>query len=407
MLSHGRAFPGKLDAAMRLLDGELDAELVVLERDALRRTLRVIESGHDAAVTFAGRRLLMLSSNNYLGLANHPALRAAAMRAVERYGVGAAASRLVAGSLEPLHELERHLARFKGVAAALVFGSGYLANLGTIAALTGPGDVILSDELNHASLIDGCRLARAAVRIYRHRDTGHLESLLRESHQARRRLIVTESVFSMDGGFAPLDEIVGLARRFRAAVMLDEAHGVGVVGDNGAGLAAQLGLQNEIDVQAGTLSKALGSYGAYVAGSRTLIDFLLNRARSFIYSTGLPPALAAAADQALTLVETEPWRRERLWDNARRLGEGLVRAGFTLASADSPILPVMVGDSRAALRLADALFARGLYVVAIRPPTVPPGAARLRVTPTAAHTHAELDAALAGFAAAGRELGLV
>lgn len=392
---------------MRLLDRELRAELESLEQKALRRTLRVIESGHGASVLFEGRRLLMLASNNYLGLANHPALQSAATRATERYGVGAGASRLVAGSLRPLHDLEGHIARFKGVEAALVFGSGYLANLGTITALAGQGDVILSDELNHASLIDGCRLTRATVRVYRHRDVSHLEFGLRESGGARRRLIVTDSVFSMDGDFAPLGEIVELARRHRAAVVIDEAHGVGVVGPGGAGLAARLGLQNEIDVQIGTLSKALGTYGAYVAGSRTLTDFLLNRARSFIFSTGLPPALAAAADAALTVVEAEPWRVARLWENAKYLGDGLAHAGFRLGPTDSPILPVMTGDSVTALRLADALFARGIYVIAIRPPSVPPGSARLRVTPTAAHTLPELDTALAAFADAGRELGLI
>ena len=392
---------------MRILDGELTAALVRLEHDALRRRLRVIESAHGAEVEFGGRRMLMLSSNNYLDLAAHPAIKRAAIEAVERYGVGAAASRLVAGSLEPVHRLEQSLARFKGVEAALVFGSGYLANMGAITALTGPGDVVFSDELNHASLVDGCRLSRATVRIFRHRDAGHLKVLLDDSTGAGRRLIVTDSVFSMDGDLAPLAEIVELARRFRAAVMIDEAHGVGVIGPGGAGLAAELGLEHEIDVQVGTLSKALGAYGAYVAGSRTLIDFLINRARCFIYTTGLPPAMAAAADAALQVMIDEPARIARLHDNAAYMRAALVAAGFQLASTTSSILPVMMGSAQNALMMAEQLFARGVYVIAIRPPTVPQGSARLRVTPTAGHTRADLERAIAAFVESGRELRVI
>jgi 8-amino-7-oxononanoate synthase len=389
------------------LNRYLESELEKLERAALRRTLRVITSGQDTEVEFEGRQMLMMSSNNYLGLANHPAVRAAAQNALAQYGVGAGASRLIAGSLSPIHQLEAHLACFKGVEAALVFGSGYLANVGTISALVGTGDAIFSDELNHASLIDGCRLSRAAVHVYRHRDVRHLEELLQASKEGGMKLIVTDSVFSMDGDCAPLEPIVALARRCGAAVMIDEAHAVGVVGPHGAGLAAKLGLSGEIDVHMGTLSKALGAYGAYVAGSKVLIDFLVNRARTFIYSTGLAPALAAAADMALTLVETEPWRVAQLWENASYLRRALTAAGFTVAPTESPILPVMVGEPENALRLADALLARGVYVIAIRPPTVPPGTARLRVTPIASHSRADLERTVAAFAAAGREADLL
>lgn len=367
----------------------------------------MIESAHGAEVESGGRRMLMLSSNNYLDLAAHPAVKRAAIEAVERYGVGAAASRLVAGSLEPVHRLEQSLARFKGVEAALVFGSGYLANMGAITALTGPGDVVFSDELNHASLIDGCRLSRATVRIFRHRDADHLKALLEKSPGSGRRLIVTDSVFSMDGDLAPLAEIVELAREFGAAVMIDEAHGVGVIGPGGAGLAAELGLENEIDVQVGTLSKALGAQGAYVAGSRTLIDFLINRARCFIYTTGLPPALAAAAEAALQVMINEPARIARLHDNASYMRAALIAAGFELAPTTSSILPVMIGSAQNALMMAERLFARGVYVIAIRPPTVPQGSARLRVTPTAGHTRADLDRAIAAFIKSGRELRVI
>jgi len=392
---------------LRILDGDLASALDRLEHDSLRRRLRVIESAHGAEVEFGGRRMLMLSSNNYLDLAAHPAVKRAAIEAVERYGVGAAASRLVAGTLEPVHRLEQSLARFKGVEAALVFGAGYLANMGAITALAGPGDVVFSDELNHASLVDGCRLSRATVRIFRHRDAGHLKALLEESPGSGRRLIVTDSVFSMDGDLAPLAEIVELAGRFRAAVMIDEAHGVGMIGPGGAGLAAELGLEHEIDVQVGTLSKALGAQGAYVAGSRTLIDFLINRARCFIYTTGLPPAMAAAAEAALQVMINEPERIARLHDNAAYMRGALVAAGFELAPTTSSILPVMMGSARNALMMAERLFARGVYVIAIRPPTVPQGSARLRVTPTAGHTRADLDRAIAAFIESGRELRLI
>jgi 8-amino-7-oxononanoate synthase len=389
--------------AMALLDSELGDALDDLERRSLRRTLRVVHSAQDPTVALDGRRFLMLSSNNYLGLASHPAVTEAACRALAEYGSGAGASRLIAGNLAPLVRLEKHIANFKGVQSALVFGSGYLANIGVLGALAGPGDVLLSDELNHASLIDGCRLSRARVAVYRHRDTGHLRTLLRESGEARRRLIVTDSVFSMDGDLAPLAEIVELAREYRAAIVLDEAHGVGVIGPGGRGLAASLGLTREIDVHIGTLSKALGAYGAYVAGSAILTDYLVNRARSFIYSTGLPPAVAAAADAALGVLESQPWLVERLHDNARYMRDGLERLGFRIGPTESPILPVIVGEAEPALRLSRALFSRSVYVIAIRPPTVPAGTARLRVTPTAAHSRRELDEALAAFADAARE----
>lgn len=392
---------------MRLLDRQIQAQIDQLKRDSLYRQLKVIGSEHGPRISYQGRSLLMLSSNNYLGLAAHPALKRAAIAATERYGTGSGASRLIAGNLEILGDLEQKLATFKGTEAALVFGSGYLANLGTLTALAGPGDALLSDELNHASLIDGCRLSRAQVMVYRHRDADHLAAMLADARGARRRIIVTDSVFSMDGDLAPLIEIVELARRHSAAVMIDEAHGVGVMGPRGAGLAAALNLEREVDVHMGTLSKALGSYGAYVAGSRTLIDFLINRARSFVFTTGLPPASAAAAAAAIDLIGAEPARIKRLWDNGCYLRQGLLAAGFKLGPSATPILPVMIGEAQPAMDLAEALLRRGIFVTAIRPPTVPAGTARLRVTPTADHTRADLDEALAAFIASGRELGLI
>jgi glycine C-acetyltransferase/8-amino-7-oxononanoate synthase len=378
-----------------------------LEQEGLRRSLRIIASEHGPRAVYNGRGYLMMSSNNYLGLAGDPRLKQAAIAAVERYGVGAGASRLIAGSLEPLHRLEARIARFKGTEAALVFGSGYLANLGAVTALAGPGDAVFSDELNHASLIDGCRLAKATLGIYRHCHMANLQELLEQSAAARRRLIVTDSIFSMDGDFAPLADIVTLARKFKAVLMIDEAHAVGVIGPNGAGLAAALGLEAEIDIQVGTLSKAVGAYGAYIAGSRVLIDFLINRARSFIYTTGLPPAIAAAAETALDIIATEPERIGRLWDNARYLREGLEAAGFTLGCSTSPILPLMIGAAGSAIEMMRQAFERGVYAIAIRPPTVPPGTARLRLTPISEHTRTDLDETIAALIASGRGLGLI
>jgi 8-amino-7-oxononanoate synthase len=390
-----------------ILENRLRAELERLAQDGLRRSLRVIESAQAGRVMYDGRSVIMLSSNNYLGLAAHPRVKQAAVAATARYGVGAGASRLVAGNLEPIRQLEENLARLKGAEAALVFGSGYLANLGTITALMGPGDTIFSDELNHASLIEGCRLAKTDLRIYRHCDMGHLKVLLEGSVNARRRLIVTDSIFSMDGDFAPLREIVELARRFNAAIMIDEAHAVGVIGHDGAGLAGELGVLEQIDVHMGTLSKALGAYGAYVAGSKVLIDFLINRARSFIYTTGLPPSVAAAADAAVEIMRAEPERKQRLWSNASYLRERLEAAGFSFGCTQSPILPLIVGEAQAAADMAKGLFERGVYAIAIRPPTVPAGTVRIRLTPIADHTLADLDDAICAIIECGRELNLI
>ena len=395
------------DRMSSALENGLRADLEHLGQIGLRRSLRVIESEQAGRVTYEGRSVLMLSSNNYLGLAAHPRVRQAAIAATERYGVGSGASRLVAGNLEPLRRLEANLARLKSAEAALIFGSGYLANLGALTALAGRSDVILSDELNHASLIDGCRLAKADLKIYRHCDTDHLKVLLEESAAARRRLIVTDSIFSMDGDFAPLREIVTLARRFDAATMVDEAHAVGVIGPDGAGLAAELGLQAQIDVQMGTLSKALGAYGAYVAGSRVLIEFLINRARSFIYTTALPAPIAAAADAAIEIMRAEPERIRRLWDSAAHLRSRLEAAGFRFGHTESPILPLIIGEAQASVEMAKRLLDRGIYAIAIRPPTVPVGTARLRLTPIADHTRTDLDEAIEAIIRCGRELNLI
>jgi 8-amino-7-oxononanoate synthase len=388
-----------------VLDHAFQDRLDELKRRGLYRSLRLISGRQQAVVTMEGREVVLLSSNNYLDLANHPEVKRAAVEALQAYGCGAGASRLISGTMELHAQLETKLAEFKGTEAALVFGSGYHANTGVIPALMGAGDAILSDELNHASIIDGCRLSHADTRVFRHRDMGHLEELLASTPLNGQRLIVTDSVFSMDGDVAPLREIMTLARKHRAWVMVDEAHATGVFGPNGAGVVEEMGLGGDVEIQMGTLGKALGSFGAYIAGSRVLIEWLINRARSFIYSTALPPPVLAAALAALHIVKNEPERRRRLWNNAVFLGQGLSRLGYRLGETQSPILPVLIGDEGTTMALTAALLKRGVFAHGIRPPTVPEGTARLRVTPTAAHTEDELERALQAFAEAGREVG--
>jgi 8-amino-7-oxononanoate synthase len=374
------------------------AELARLRAAGLERSLRAVDSAQDTAILVGGRRVLLLCSNNYLGLANHPEVVEAAVAAARASGVGAGAARLISGSMRELHRLEERLAAFKGAAACLLFTSGYHANLGVITALVGPGDAVFSDALNHASIVDGCRLSRAAIHVYPHADMGALEERLR-AVTAKRRLIVTDSIFSMDGDAAPLAAICALAAEHGAMVMVDEAHATGVVGPRGAGLVDALGLHEQVTVQMGTLGKALGTFGAYVAGSRALIDLLINTARTAIFTTALPPPVAAAAGAALTIVEREPERRAALRRNAARLRAGLRSLGFEVpGDADSHILPLMVGEASATMALSAALLERGVFAHGIRPPTVPEGTARLRATVMATHSEAEIDAALRAFA---------
>ncbi len=384
----------------------LTARLAEVKESGLYRRLRAVEGAQDAAIILEGQEVLLFSSNNYLGLANHPALKLAAQEAIERYGCGSGASRLISGSMAVHHELEHRLAALKKTEAALVFPTGYHANIGVLAALMGPDDTILSDSLNHASIIDGCRLSRADTRVYRHADTEHLGELLKACPATGQRLIVTDSVFSMDGDLAPLAEIVALARQYDTWVMVDEAHATGVFGPHGGGLVEELGLTEEVDIQMGTLGKALGCVGAFVAGSHELIDWLVNRARSFIYTTAIPPAMAAAVLAALDIVEQEPERRQQLWNNTRVLADGLRSLGYTLGATRSQILPVIIGEARATMVVAHAILQRGVFAHGIRPPTVPEGTSRIRVTPMATHTQDQLSRTLDAFAAAGKEIGI-
>ena len=382
------------------LKDALAEELSSLGSAGLWRELREIESAQEPSVVLRGREVLLFCSNNYLGLANHPELVEASREATARYGASAASSRLISGHMEPHRQLEEQIAGWKGLEAALAFSTGYQANLGAITALTGPDDVIVSDELNHASIIDASRLTRARVEIFAHNDMNQLEAVLARCEGARRVLVVTEAVFSMDGDLAPLCEIVALARRHGAWVMVDEAHSVGVFGRAGAGLVDELGLSAEVDVHVGTLGKALGSFGAYVAGSRDLVDLLVNRARPFIFTTALPPAAVAAAAAAISICEREPERAAGLRSRVAALAPRLPAAGLDVPEAQSQILPVRIGDADRTVAAMNALLDDGVYVAAIRPPTVAPGTSRLRLSVMATHDEAQLSRAALALASA-------
>lgn len=372
-------------------------ELHALRKTSLYRHLRAVAGEQDTILTVDGREVLNLCSNNYLGLANHPALRQAAKEAIDRYGCGSGASRLISGNMT-LHEaLESKIAELKGTEAALVFNSGFQANTGVIPVLVGEGDAIFSDALNHASIIDGCRLARAKIFVYGHCDMDQLERGLKSSPPDGRKLIVTESLFSMDGDEAPLADIVSLAEAHGAMVMVDEAHATGVYEPNGAGLVAKLGLGDRVLVQMGTLGKALGGFGAYVAGSHALRELLINRCRSFIFTTSLPPAVMAMAIAAIDLIKREPERRQALRDSCQFLHAGLATLGYSLGTSRSQILPLMIGDATRCMRLSEELLQRGIFAQGIRPPTVPPGTSRLRITLMATHRREQIDQVLKTF----------
>ena len=354
----------------------------------LYRKLRLISGPQGPRVLLDGRPVLLLCSNNYLGLADHPRVREAAADAAMRYGVGAGASRLVSGNMTIHRRLEEQLAEFKGTRACVLFGSGYLANTGVVSALAREGDVILSDSLNHASIVDGCRLARAETFVYDHCDMDHLEWGLREA-DGRGSLIVTDGVFSMDGDVAPLRDIVELAQRYDARVMVDDAHGLGTMGPGGRGSVAAAGVEDEVDVVIGTLGKSLGAYGAYACCDRTMAKYLVNTARSLIFSTALPPPAVAGAMAALELLVEQPNRVEKLQRNARLLTDALADEGIETGS-DTQILPVVVGSASAAVAASERLLERGIFAQAIRPPTVADGTSRLRLAVMASHSASEL-----------------
>jgi 8-amino-7-oxononanoate synthase len=377
-----------------------------LRQRGLYRRLRLIEGPQGPSVTLDGRPVLLLCSNNYLGLADRTEVREAAAEAAMRWGAGAGASRLISGSMEPHRDLESQLAAFKGYEASLLFGSGYLANTGAIAALAGRGEVVFSDELNHASIVDGCRLSRAETFVYRHGDVEHLAWGLGQAG-GRASLIVTDGVFSMDGDIAPLAQLLELARRHGARLMVDEAHATGAVGPGGRGSVSAAGLSGEVDVVVGTLGKALGSYGAYACANAETIDFLVNSARPFIFSTAPPPPAVGAAVAALSILEAEPELVERLQANAQTLRSALAEEGLNVGASATQVVPIEVGAAEKTMELCELALRRGVFAQGIRPPTVPAGSSRLRFTVMATHLPEELIEAAREVGAAARELGLV
>jgi len=385
----------------------VDQELEALREKGLFRTLRELQGPQLARSVFDGHEVINLSSNNYLGLTTHPRLVQAAIRATEKYGAGSGSVRTIAGTMTLHEELEEKLAAFKHTEAALVFQSGFTCNSGIIPVLVEQGDAILSDELNHASIIDGIRLTRAERKIWAHADLDALETALKETQAARRRLIVTDGVFSMDGDVANLPGIVDLAERYGAMVFVDDAHASGVFGRNGRGTVDHFNLHGRVHVQVGTLSKAIGSLGGYVASTQGLRELLIQRGRPFLFSTSHPPSVTAACIAALDVLQEEPELIDRLWDNTRYFKEGLQRLGLNTGASQSPITPVIAGEGRKATRLSDRLFEEGVFAQAIGYPTVPDAKSRVRTIVTATHTRADLDQALAAFEKVGNELGLV
>ena len=375
----------------------LDTACAELEQTGLRRHLRTVMSAPTGTINLDGIDVVLLGSNNYLGLSTHPKVIAAAVEATQTFGTGASGSRLISGNNELYTTLEANLAKAKGTEAALVFSSGYAANTSVIPVLAGEGDLILSDALNHASIIDGCRLSRAGKQVYRHCDIEHLRALLSESAEFRRRLIVTDGVFSMDGDIAPLPDICDLAAEHNAMVLVDDAHGFGVLGKDGSGTMAHFGLEGKGIVQMGTLSKGVGALGGYIAGSRSLIELLINRARGFIFTTGLPPATLAAANASLDVMRSEPKLQQRLFSHAKHLKTALIDLGYTLLPSETQILPVVLGSPQRATSVAEALLTEGVFAPAIRPPAVPSGMSRLRLTVMATHTEMEIRKAIDAF----------
>jgi glycine C-acetyltransferase len=385
----------------------LGDELESLKQQNLYRTLRVLDDEQKARTSFDHRSVVNLSSNNYLGLTTHPRLRQKALEAVQAFGVGTGSVRTIAGTMTLHMELERKLAEFKKVEAVVVFQSGFAANAGTVSAILTKEDVVISDELNHASIIDGCRLSRAAIKVFPHKDVEAARRIVKDLPAGQRKLLITDGVFSMDGDLGPLPELCDLAEETGCIMMVDDAHASGVFGRNGRGTVDHFGVHGRVDVQVGTLSKAVGALGGYVAGTRSLIEFLYHRARPFLFSTSHPPAVAAACIAALDVLMEEPEIIERLWENSRFFKDGLEQLGFDTGSSESPIVPVIAGDSARAAKLSDRLFEEGVFAQAIVFPTVQKDKARVRTIVTATHTRDDLQFALDAFGKVGKELGLV
>jgi len=385
----------------------LGHELDSLKEQNLYRRLRILDGEQKAHTSFDQRSVVNLSSNNYLGLTTHPRLRERALQAIEEFGVGSGSVRTIAGTMEIHMELERRLAEFKQVEAVVVFQSGFAANAGTVSAVLNKEDVVISDSLNHASIIDGCRLSRAAIKVFPHKDVDAARAIIKDLPADQRKLLITDGVFSMDGDLGPLPELCALAEETECIMMVDDAHASGVFGKNGRGTVDHFGMHGRVDIQVGTLSKAIGALGGYVAGNKNLIEFLYHRARPFLFSTSHPPAVAAACIAALDVLMEEPQIIDQLWDNTRFFKAGLERLGFDTGLSESPITPVIAGDSAKANALSDRLFQEGVFAQAIAFPTVARDKARVRTIVTATHSRDDLQYALDAFQKVGKELELV
>jgi 8-amino-7-oxononanoate synthase len=378
----------------------IEEELKLIHDKKLFRVLTEIQSGQSPEIVIEGKRYILLASNNYLGLTTDPKVKEAAQRALEKYGTGSGGSRLVSGSTDLHRELEERIAAFKKTEAAILFSSGYLANVGAISALVGPGDVIYSDELNHASIIDGCRLSHAEIKIYKHCDVENLNSLLVQNNSRNKKLVFTDTIFSMDGDLAPLPDLVEISEKYGCMLMIDEAHATGVLGKRGSGATEHFGVEDRVPIVMGTLSKVVGSLGGYVAGNRKLIDFLRNRARTYIFDTSLPASSLAASLAAIDIIEFEPGRREYLWRLINGFKSGLENIGLEILPSHSAVIPVLIGEAQPTLEFARLLRENGVFTPAVRPPSVPPGKCRIRATLMATHKEEHIESALHAFKAA-------
>jgi glycine C-acetyltransferase len=385
----------------------LGDEIASLKSQGLFRRLRVVDGEQASRAVIDGREVVNLSSNNYLGLTTHPRLRKAALAATEKFGVGTGSVRTIAGTMALHMELERRLAEFKKTEAVVVFQSGFAANAGTVAAVLTKDDVVISDELNHASIIDGCRLSRAAIKVFPHRDVQAARSIIESLPKTQRKLLISDGVFSMDGDLGALPDLCALAEEHGCIMMVDDAHASGVFGRNGRGTIDHFGLHGRVDIQVGTLSKAIGALGGYIAGNRNLIDFLEHRGRPFLFSTSHPPSVTATCIAALDVLMEEPQLIETLWANTKFFKSGLVQLGFDTGASESPITPVIAGEAHLAMKLSDRLFEEGVFAQGIGFPTVARGRARVRTIVTATHTRSDLQFALDAFKKVGGELGLI
>ncbi len=390
-----------------MIDAYITNTLEDLQRGNRLRSMRTINGAQSTRVSIDGKEYLNFCSNNYLGLADDPRIRRAAFHSIEASGFGAGASRLVCGNLDEHTALEQYMAAFKGTESCVVFSTGYMANVGIISSLVGRGDIVFCDKLNHASIIDGIILSGATMKRYKHRDMQDLERQLQTNQDYKKKIIITDTVFSMDGGIAPLDQIVKLAKQYNCMTYVDEAHGLGVIGKNGKGVVEHFDVADDIDIQMGTFSKAVGSFGAYCCGKKELIDLVINKARSFVYTTGMPPSTAAASLAGVKIIENHPELRQKLWDNVQHIYTGLKGVGFNPGYCMTPIIPIIVKDSQMALAFSKELFERNILISAIRPPTVPVNTARLRLTVMATHQEKEIDYLLNHLEDIGKKLGLI